>query len=35
MIALAIDGLLMRMLWRDDPAAAAGIEAALCDIIGG
>jgi DNA-binding transcriptional regulator YbjK len=34
-IALAIDGLILRMLWRGDPATLPEIEAALRDIMGG
>jgi hypothetical protein len=33
-IALAIDGLILRMLWRGEPATPADIEAALRDILG-
>ena len=32
--ALAIDGLLLRMLWLGDPATVEGVEAALHDISG-
>ncbi|MCU1556527.1 MAG: uncharacterized protein JWN09_522 [Microbacteriaceae bacterium] len=31
--ALAIDGLLLRMLWSGEPSTVAGIEAALRDIL--
>jgi DNA-binding transcriptional regulator YbjK len=34
-IALAVDGLILRMLWRGDPATLPEIEAALRDIVGG
>jgi DNA-binding transcriptional regulator YbjK len=33
-IALAIDGLILRMLWRGDPATLSEIEGALRDIVG-
>jgi len=32
--AFAIDGLLLRMLWRNEPATVAEVEAALRDILG-
>ena len=33
-VALAIDGLILRMLWRGEPESVAAVETALRDILG-